>query len=92
MISLWFLSLCSLMPVAMMRVHQSGSVSRLSSVVMHPALHSAYLFRCHSAFHTYTVAVESMVMSYISVVTAAVVVAAVAVVACLATAGCYTWR
>ena len=73
-----------------------------SSVVMysalHSALHSAYLLRCHSAFHAYAVAVEAMVMSYISVVTAAVVmaatvvVAAAVVVACSATVWCDTWR
>ena len=64
-----------------------------SSVVMHSALHSAfhsaYLLRCHSAFHAYAVA---MVMSYISVVTAAGVVTAAVVVACSATVWCDTWR
>lgn len=67
-----------------------------SSVVMHSALHSAfhsaYLLRCHSTFHAYAVAVEAMVMSYISVVAATVVVAAAVVVACSATVWCDTWR
>lgn len=69
-----------------------GVLPCLSSVVMHSALHSAYLLRCHSAFHAYAVAVEAMVMSYISVVTAAVVVATTVVVACSATVWCDTWR